>query len=92
MSVSFAGENPKLLKEIKRKLTIDFSKVDLKNNQDDYVIVQFRIVDQEVEIIDTAGSKKLQEIMIQELEEMFIISDSECDEVHSYKFSFVNEK
>ena len=91
MSISFAGENPKLLKEIKRKLTIDFSKVNLKNSKEDFVIVQFRIVDQEVEIIKTEGSQELQEIMVQELEDMFIKSDSDSNEVHQYKFTFSNE-
>ena len=37
MSTSFAGENPKLLKEIKRKLKIDFSKVDLKKSLKDQI-------------------------------------------------------
>ena len=92
MSVSFAGENPKLLKEIKRKLTLDLSKVDLKNSKENFVIVQFRVVGQEIEIIKTEGSQELQEMMIEELGDMFIKSDSECDEVHTYKFTFEDEK
>lgn len=91
MSVSFAGENPKLLKENKRKLTIDFSKVDLNNNQDNYVIVRFRIINQEVSIIETEGSKELEILMIDELQQMFIKSDSDSSVIHTYKFNFENE-
>lgn len=91
MSLSFAGENPKLLKEIKRKLTIDFSKVDLKSSKENYVIVKFKVVDQEIAIIETTGSKELQKIMISELEQMFIKADSNWNEVHEYKFTFSNE-
>lgn len=91
MSASFAGENPKLLKEIKRKLTIDFSKVDLKSSKENFVTVQFRIVENEVEIIETSGSEELQVVMIEELEDMFIKSDSDCNEVHQYTFRFENE-
>ena len=89
MSLSFAGENPKLFKEIKRKLTLDLSKIDL--SQEKSVTVEFIIVDQEIEILKISGSEELQEIMVKELEEMFIKSDSECDEIHQYKFSFKSE-
>ncbi|MFT6500292.1 MAG: hypothetical protein ACJASQ_000399 [Crocinitomicaceae bacterium] len=91
MSVSFAGENPKLLKEIKRKLTIDFSKVDLDDNQENYVVVRFRIINQEVSIIETKGSKELEILMIDELQQMFIKSDSDSNVIHTYKFNFENE-
>lgn len=91
MSVSFAGENPKLLKEIKRKLTIDFSKVDLDDNQDNFVVVRFRIINQEVSIIETEGSKELEILMIDELQQMFIKSDSDSSVIHTYKFNFENE-
>ena len=89
MSVSFAGENPKLFKEIKRKLTLDLSKIDLSKEKS--VTVEFKIVNQEIEILKISGSEELQEIMVKELEEMFIKSDSECDTIHQYKFSFSNE-
>lgn len=91
MSVSFAGENPKLLKEIKRKLTIDFSKVDLNDNLDNYVIVRFRIINKEVSIVETEGSKELEILMIDELQQMFIKSDSDSSVIYTYKFNFENE-
>lgn len=92
MSPSFAGENPKLLKEIKRKLTLDLSQVKLKKAESNFVLVQFRVIDQEIQIIDAAGSTpELQEIMICELEDMFINSKSESSQIYSYKFTFEKE-
>ena len=91
MSVSFVGENPKLLKEIKRKLTIDLTKVDLKKSQDNYVIVRFRVIDQEISIIETEGLKELEVLMIDELQQMFIKADSDASVIHTYKFNFENE-
>ncbi len=92
MSVSFAGKNPKLFKEIKRKLTIDLSKVNLDDNKDNYVVVRFRIINQEISIIETKGSKELEILMINELEKMFIKADSNPSVIHTYKFKFEKEK
>lgn len=91
ISASFAGENPKLFKEINRKLKVDVSKVDLSNSAKNFVIVKFRIVNQEIEILGTEGSDELRALIVAELEEMFITSDADCEKVYRYKFNFKNE-
>jgi hypothetical protein len=92
MGLSFAGENPTLFKEISRKLKIDLTKVDLKKSENNFVIVQFKIINQEVSIIDIKGSTELQTLIINELEQMFIKSDSDPTVIHTYKFNFEDEK
>ena len=88
-SISFAGENPKLFKEIQRKIKIDLSKVDLSKEKS--VIVEFRIVEQRIEIINASGSNELREVMLRKLENMLITSDADCNETHYYKFTFMRE-
>lgn len=91
IGASFAGDNPKLFKEINRKLTIDISKVDLTNSAKNYVIVKFKIVNGEIEILDAQGSDELRNMIIEELEEMFITSSADCEKIYRYKFNFQPE-
>jgi len=89
---SFAGENPKLVKEIQRKIKVDLSGIRLESSKEHFVMVQFRVVDQEVEVIKVEGSKReLTDLMLEELEEMFITSDADPNEVHQFKFNFSQE-
>lgn len=91
-SSSFAGENPKLLKEIKRKVFLDLSKVKLEKNKEDFVVVKFRVTNQQIEVINIKGSKKeLTDMMMKELKEMVINSDTEDASTYHYKFKFQKE-
>jgi hypothetical protein len=88
----FAGENPKLVKEIQRKVKVDLSKINLERSKDHFVSVRFKVVNQEIEVLSLRGSKReLTEIMMQELEEMFITTDADPNEVHHFKFRFTKE-
>jgi hypothetical protein len=90
--ISHAGENPKLLKEIKRKAFLDLSKIKLEKNKEEFVIVKFRISNQQIEVLDIDGSREeLTEMMIKKLEEMVIQSDAMCDTTYKYKFNFAKE-
>ena len=92
VSTSFAGENPKLLKEIKRKLTIDLSGINFIDKKKEYVVVSFRVVDEEIQVEKIKGSKaQLETIMLEELEEMFIKADADPEKLHRYKFTFEKE-
>ncbi|MCR9173714.1 MAG: hypothetical protein NXI10_14525 [bacterium] len=92
MSSSFAGENPKLMKEIQRKVKVDLSGIQLERSKKHYVIVKFKIVNQEIEILNVKGSKKeLTDLMMQELEEMFITSNADPNETYHFKFNFTQE-
>lgn len=91
-SASFAGENPKLVKEIHRKIKIDLSGIHLEKSKEHFVTVRFRIVNQEVEILNLRGSKReLTDLMIKELEDMFISSDADPKKVYQFKFNFSQE-
>lgn len=91
-SASFAGENPKLIKEIQRKIKVDLSNINLERSKEHYVTIRFRVVNKEVEILSLRGSKKeLTDMMLKELEEMFIISSSDPEKVYQFKFNFSQE-
>lgn len=92
IGVSFAGENPKLLKEIQRKITLDLSGINLEKSKENFVIVQFRIVEGSIDIIDMKGSgEELTELMLCELEEMFINTETDSKTIYQYKFTFEKE-
>lgn len=91
-SASFAGENPKLWKEINRKLKVDVSQVSLSKEHKNYVVVQFRIVEGEIEILGSVGSETLRLMIVEKLEEMDIKSEADASTVYRYKFNFSEEK
>jgi hypothetical protein len=91
-SASFAGENPKLIKEIQRKIKVDLSNINLEKSKEHYVTIRFRVVNKEVEVLSLRGSKReLTDMMLKELEEMFISSDADPKKVHQFKFNFSQE-
>lgn len=91
-SNSFAGENPKLLKEIKRKITLDLSKIKLEQSKENFVLVQFRVKNGEIDVINVEGTEeKLTELMLCELEEMFINTKTDPHTIHQFKFTFTKE-
>jgi len=89
---AFAGGNPKLVKEIQRKVKVDLSKVNLEKSKEHFVTVRFRVIGKEIEVLSVRGSKKeLTDLMLEELEEMFITTDADPKEVHHFKFNFTKE-
>ena len=91
-SMTYAGENPKLLKEIKRKSFLDLSNINLEKNKDEFVIVKFRVTNHQIEILDIDGSREeLTEMMMQKLQEMVITTDAEDATTYQYKFKFEKE-
>ncbi|MDG1333271.1 MAG: hypothetical protein P8P74_13130 [Crocinitomicaceae bacterium] len=88
VSASFAGENPKLFKEINRKLKLDASQLNLSKVHKNYVVVKFKIVNGEIEILGAVGSKELRQLIVNKLEEMDIDSESKASKVYRYKFNF----
>ena len=92
VNVSFAGDNPKLLKEIKRKITLDLSQLNLERSKEHFVLVQFRIVEGEIDVIDVKSSgQELTDLMLCELEEMFIKTKTDSKTIYQYKFTFEKE-
>lgn len=91
VSASFAGENPKLFKEINRKLKLDVSQVKLSKVHKNYVVVKFKIVNGEIEILGSLGSEELRQMIVEKLEEMEINSEAKSSKVYRYKFNFTAE-
>lgn len=90
--MTFANKNPKLLKEIKRKVTLDLSKVQLKKDSKEFVIVQFNVTNSKINIIDIEGSMdELTDLMMDELKEMVIQTDIIDNTTYTYKFNFEKE-
>ncbi len=92
VSTSFAGENPKLWKEINRKLKVNVSQVSLSKVHQNYVVVKFRIVNGGVEILGAVGSEELRLMIVEKLEAMNIDSESNRNKVYRYKFNFRAEE
>jgi hypothetical protein len=91
VSTSIAGENPKLWKEINRKLKVDVSQIDFSKSKRNSVVVKFHVVNNEIEILDAEGSDELRALIVQKLEEMDIKSTAGVNEVYQYRFNFRSE-
>lgn len=93
IGTSLAGEEPKsLFKEINRKIKLDFSSIQLNQKHTDYVVVKFKIVKNEIKVLQMNGSQEvLIELIEQELNEMIIKSKYEEDKTYRYKFTFQKE-
>ena len=90
--VSYAGENPKLLKEIKRKVFLDLTKFDFENTTKEFVTVKFKVDNHNISIISIHGSRDdLTKMMMEELEEMAINTSAEEGKVYQYRFVFSKE-
>ncbi len=88
VSASFAGENPKLFKEISRKLKVDVSQIHLSKVHQNYVVVKFKIVNGDIEILGAVGSQELRQLIVEKLESMDISADADESKVYRYKFNF----
>ena len=90
--VGFASKNPKLLKEIKRKVTLDLNQFKFKQDQQEFVVVKFTVTDNKINIINIEGSMdELTKIMMDELEKMVIHTDIKDATTYQYKFKFEKE-
>ena len=91
VNASFAGENPRLFKEINRKLKLDVSQVKLSKVHKNYVVVKFKVVKGEIEILGAVGSEELRQMIVDKLEEMDINTEAQASKVYRYKFNFKAE-
>lgn len=89
ISSGFATKNPELIQEIERKVIVDLSGIELNENTSDYVLVDFKIIDDEIKILEINGtSKELKEIIIKELCEIEVASNYNSDFTYRFKFTF----
>ena len=89
ISTSFASVNPELRKEIERKVIVDLSKVDLNESNLDYVMVNFSIEQGKINIQEISSSNsELKEIILKKLYGLNIESESNEQQMYTYKFTF----
>lgn len=88
---SFAGngEPGGLLKELKKKVSVDLNGMEINKTKKDYVIVSFRIVDGEIKILEVNGTNKyLKDKMIEKLCSLNVESTYDPSKTYNYKFTF----
>lgn len=89
ISSSFATKNPELIQEIERKVIVDLSGIQLNEHTQDYVMVNFKIIEDEIKILEISGtSLELKEIIIKELCEIEVDSNYNSDFTYRFKFTF----
>jgi len=88
-NICLGAGTPPLKEEITKKLILDLSKVELDENHQDFVIVNFHIYNGEIKIAEITGSQKqLIQKVKSKLSQLNI--EQECDEgkLYRYKFTF----
>ena len=89
MSAGVSSKNPELSKEIERKVVVDLSNIELDQYSPDFVIVSFRIIANEIKILEISGtSKVLKELIVKELYDIKVESDHNENQTYHYKFNF----
>lgn len=89
VNVTLASGNPDLVREIKAKINIDLSSVELNRFNEDYVTVSFRIMEGEIKILEISGSHKvLKAMMIKELNQIHVDAPYEDGKTYVYRFTF----
>lgn len=85
---SFAAGNPTLSEEIKEKVIIDLSDVELNESKTDFVITHFKIIEGQIKLLGIEGSTEvLEQIIAEKLNGMEI--SAECaDCTYMYRFTF----
>lgn len=89
---SFGGVNPSLSKEIRNKTIINLRKVQLDKKGRDFVSVKFKIIGNEIHILNMNGSSSILKNRLKaKLEAIHISSDYEEGKKYIYRFLFKNE-
>ena len=88
-NISFGADNPPLKNEITNKLILDLSKVELDQNQQDFVVVSFHIYNGEIEIVEITGTQKqLVQKVKSKLTQLTIEQVYDEETLYRYKFTF----
>ncbi|MCH2223379.1 MAG: hypothetical protein MK066_01325 [Crocinitomicaceae bacterium] len=89
IAASFASGHPTLAEEIREKVIIDLSDVELNEAEEDFVITHFQIVDGEIELLGIEGtSEELEKIIEKKLNGMMINASCQGCETYMYRFTF----
>ena len=89
-TISLGAEGiPPLNEEIANKLILDLSKVELDENQQDFVLVSFYICNDEIEITEISGTQKqLVQKVKSKLSQLKIDQTYDEETLYRYKFTF----
>ncbi len=88
-SASWAKGTPDLAQEIESKIFVDLSNIELNQYSPDYVMVSFRVMNDEIKIQEINGtSQELKDIIIKELYEIRVDSPYSEDKTYTYRFTF----
>ena len=86
---SFASSDPVLHEEISQKVNIDLSKIVLDKYETDFVLVEFKIYDGLIQIVNIEASQSvLKSLIIAALEEIHVGTPYNESEIHNYNFTF----
>lgn len=89
---SFSFALPDVYKEVNRKVFIDFKNVNLGDDHQEVVFVEFHIVDDKIVIDDILSENNLiEERLLQRLNHITIRSEYEENKLYRIKVCFVDE-
>lgn len=90
-NISLGAEVQPLKQEITNKLILDLSKVELDENNQDFVVVNFYICNGEIEVTEITGTQKQ---LIQKVKNKLskLIIEQAYDEGSLYRYKFTFEK
>ena len=88
-TISFGADTHPLKNELTEKLIFDLSDVELDNNHEDFVLVNFHIFDGEIEITEITGTQiKLIQKVKKKMSLLKIDEDYEEGKLYHYKLTF----
>lgn len=83
------NQKPTLREELSDKMILDLSQVNLHENYQDYVIVQFSICENEINVKSIEGThNEIIGAVIEKMNLLEITSNYEEDKIYTYKFTF----
>ena len=86
---SFASSDPLLHKEISQKVNVDLSTIILDKYEANFVLVEFKIYDGLIQIVNIEASQSaLKSLIIKELEKLHVNTPYSESEIHNYNFTF----
>lgn len=89
-NVSFASNSPNLYLEIENQIRIvDLSDTELSSDHQEFVNVEFQVVDGRIVVLDLSGTNpSLEPIILKELSEVVVKANPCPDDTFIYKFVF----
>lgn len=92
LSATVHPKNNELVKELRRKVYVDLSNIELSNSTTDFVMVSFKIKEAGILIQEVSSSnEELENALIKKLYKLKIDSPYNQNQLYNYKFTFEAE-